>query len=362
MNRDNQVAIVTLQGFENYGNLLQNYAVQQVWKALGYDPVSLIFNLPPGAEKLKKSLKSVFLRASACFPNPRRASAVRYNAFRRFSYQAMPKRVVSPSALRSESFARAYAYFSIGSDQVWNPFFHHPATKHVWLLPFAKREQRVCVSPSFGISRLPEHERERFARGLRGFDRLNVREKDGAMLIHELTGQDAEVIVDPTLALTREEWRSFCQTDAPQGKNYILLYYLGEYDPQDRAAIERLAKGAGLEIIDLMDQSAPCFRSIPPDFVRLIADAQAVFTDSFHACVFSIIFNTPFVLFDRKLHDINMGSRGQTLLDTFGLEGRHRGQLQLNDSVFGCSFGQANAQLALERERFFAAIKSQLSR
>lgn len=92
-----------------------------------------------------------------------------------------------------------YAYFSVGSDQIWNSNLDFGYGTE--FLDFAAPEQRLTLSPSFGTIQVADDKKASFIKGLRGFEYLSVREESGAKLIHELTGQNAEVIVDPTMML-----------------------------------------------------------------------------------------------------------------------------------------------------------------
>ena len=64
------------------------------------------------------------------------------------------------------------------------------------------------------------------------------------------------------------------------------------------------------------------YTSGPREFLGLIKNAEFVITDSFHACVFSMIFEKPFVVFERnKIGEKgNMNSRIYDFLEEYHLE------------------------------------------
>ena len=107
---------------------------------------------------------------------------------------------------------------------------------------------------------------------------------------------------DPSFLLERSEWDSIAQEadDEPDGE-YILTYFLGRHGQALHNSIKNYADALGLKILNVngtyyeQDQIFPS----PQSFVRLIRDARAVFTDSFHGSVFSILMGTPFVVFER---------------------------------------------------------------
>jgi len=74
------------------------------------------------------------------------------------------------------------------------------------LLAFAKPEQRISYAASFGVDEILDEKKEVYAENLSLFKALSVREKRGAEIIKELTGRDAQVVLDPTMLLTSEQW------------------------------------------------------------------------------------------------------------------------------------------------------------
>lgn len=97
-----------------------------------------------------------------------------------------------------------YDYFITGSDQVWNPHYNFIGTSD--LLAFAKPEQRISYSASFGVDEIPDEKKKEYTENLSQFMALSVREKRGAEIIKELTGKDAQVVLDPTMLLTSDQW------------------------------------------------------------------------------------------------------------------------------------------------------------
>ena len=115
-----------------------------------------------------------------------------------------------------------------GSDQVWNPKFDR--LSDVDLLSFATPEQRISFSASFGISELPENSKEKAKRELEKFKAISVREDRGKEIVEELTERkDVQVLVDPTMLLTSEEWDKVAKKpEQLKTDKYILNYFLGE--------------------------------------------------------------------------------------------------------------------------------------
>ena len=177
-------------------------------------------------------------------------------------------------------------------------------------LTFAPAHKRVCFSPSFGVSKIPTEWETKFANALSGFPHLCAREDEGVRIIKELTGKEAVRLIDPTMLFDGEQWLKVARKTKEKG--YVLTYFLGNYPTEALPSEKR--------IINLLDKSnGNYYRYNPSDFIGLIANADAVYTDSFHACVFSILFDKPFCIMERKDNNAAMSSRLQSLLAMFNI-------------------------------------------
>lgn len=306
-----RVGIVTIVGNFNYGNRLQNYAVASIYHACGFETETLVCP--------KRSLVSSCRHLAADILRPRATSRPeevmgwkRKEAFRRFS-SMIPTAEVSGSL---EELADQFNFFSVGSDQVWNPNY---VDYYPWMyLQFARREQRVALAPSFGISQVVSpYARRMMAKGLSGFDRLSVREVAGAQLIKKITGQHAEVVIDPTLMLSADAWRDVANSNCVPKNPYIFAYLLGERSKSQVKYLEDLKRSFGAELVLLSDRSSQGeIAAGPAEFISLIDNACHVVTDSYHAAVFSMLLRTPLTIF-RRLGGASLFSRLDTLVGQF---------------------------------------------
>ena len=262
----------------------------------------------------------------------------------------------------SRQMDRARAEFDslvVGSDQVWNPHFRE--LEGFRFLEWAERHQRICVSPSFGVDRLPSEVVSEYAAGLEGFDRLSVREEAGAGLIEELVGLEAAVLIDPTLVLPAEEWKSVASSLARPERPYVLTYFLGDTPSWRVSYIEAEATAHDCHVVNLLDKTdARVFAAGPAEFLDLIMNARCVFTDSFHGAALSLVFEVPVVIFDR-LGGTSMNSRIQTFVRTFDLEERlYRDDRQIE--AFECDYSQASQLLTIKRDEFMRYLRDELLR
>lgn len=341
-----KIGITTLYGDSNYGNRLQNYAVQELLREKDYDVDTLL------CEKniCRSTVRKVYHGCRALLGNKKAKRIVR---FWRFNKEVINTRVLKEkSGLYPNRIAEEYDFFVTGSDQVWNPNLRLKE-KDNFFLRFARREQRLCLSPSIAAEEIPQRCITEFQIGLSGFPYLCCREKSGAELIERLTGRKCENLIDPTLAIDAQRWRAFSRP-VSQGQPYILLFFLGDISQSLRLLIQSEAQKRKMEIVELSSPADKHYVSDPRNFTWLIDHAEMVLTDSFHGAAFSINLNTPFYVFDRvsdKAVENRMSSRIVALTDKLCLSERYvRGDL--DHLEFSCCFDQSNTVLKDEREKF----------
>ena len=205
----------------------------------------------------------------------------------------------------------------VGSDQVWTPL--SLPNKFYNLLFVTDSVRKIAYASSFGVSDIPKFQKKATGEYLDRFYKIGVREERGKEIVEELSHQTAEVVADPTLLLTREEWEqevgeiisesTLANINEAERAPYIFCYFLGRNSESWQAAL-RLQKRTGLRIIAVrhMDEYVDEFASFgdvapaamdPNDFVRYIAKAKYVCTDSFHCTVFSTIFHKQCMTFYR---------------------------------------------------------------
>lgn len=356
-----KVGIVTIfDPFANYGNKLQNYAVRYVLLELGFAADTLYVE--------KQVRFTPLLYGKAAF---HRLTHYRLAGDRRFyktlkkvrKFQKFGRRYLSPHRIRRFSgLDSQYDFFVLGSDQVWNTAWFDARKKHAFLLTFARPEQKAAFAPSFGADRLDDAWRGWFQKYLPTFSHLSVRETSGAALIRDLTGQTAEVLVDPTLLLPAPAWRTLAEK--PRGvsleKGYILVYMLGQLSRQERAFLEQAAGERSLQIYDLTGGDDRVLLNLSPgEFLYMLDHAALVATDSFHACVFSFLFDRPFVVFRRRGAPGDMGTRLDSFLALFSLR-RKRFESLLPSELFASGYSGVQPVLQRERQKALRFLRASL--
>ena len=284
-----KIGILTFHQTDSYGAVLQAYALQQTLKKLGADSEFVEISVP-GVQQQEAAPASP---AAALFARRIQAEGKKREAlFASFRQEHMQ---ISKAYAPTDPLDGDYDCFIAGSDQIWN--FRIPGADARYFLPFAKAEKRYSYAASFGADALPEKAKDWAAKQLSMFQAVSVREASGCRIVEELTGKKAEVCLDPTLLPERSDWEALVNRtgEAP----YVLCFML-KYDEVllAKAKQEAESTGAQLKVVTaaFMPQAGMAAWNTTgvTDWLCAIANAQSVFTNSFHGMVFSLIFGRRF--------------------------------------------------------------------
>lgn len=248
---------------------------------------------------------------------------------------------------------KGYDYYITGSDQVWNTSFSF--VKETYFLDFVpETAKRIAYAASIGIStQSPKLKREWFERNLPKFSAISIREASNKDFVQQFTDKEVYSVVDPTILLDREEYDSLCEgTKYPDGE-YMVLYFL-KHDDSFPLIIEyanMLSRKYGLKVMysfaDIpkrvfKNESETFYYSDPKEFVALIKHAKFVITNSFHGTVFSLKYHVPFYTYLVG----SMSSRVTDMLTEVGLEDRIvYGYKSLENDAMELSFEKADQVL-----------------
>ncbi len=221
-----------------------------------------------------------------------------------------------------------YDYFITGSDQVWNFDCYRPA----FFLDFVPSNKRkISYAASISKDSLLDWQKTVFKNSLKSFSAVSVRENSAVDMIKDYSPVLVEHVLDPTLLLEREDYDKACSPRIIQEK-YMFCYFIGD-NKISRALAEEYAKANGLKVVTLpylgkkwrsCDQKFGDYKlySVSPnDFLSLVKHAEVVFTDSFHALVFSHIYQKEYYIFKRSQLD-TMTSRLYSLTKLLQTEER----------------------------------------
>lgn len=342
----------------NYGNRLQNYATHTILSQLGFSVETISYGSKIHKSKL---LLKRLIHAALGYRLTSHKNYWKYHVPKILAFEEFNRRYIPSYHVNDVSDIKASDFFFLGSDQVWNVtwFSDDDIRKDLFFLTFCKPEQKICLSPSFGFDRIPENWVDFFQEYLSSMSRLSVREISGAALVKELTGRDVPVLIDPSLMLDADQWLHIAKPprsiscDNP----YILTYFLGECSEQRHDEIQHIAHQIGAKVFNLQDLSQPdLYWCDPGEFLFLVKNAALVLTDSFHASVFSFLFEKPFLVYDREGAETGMISRISTLLEKFHLERKYKNSGMVNE-LLECDYRAGFAVLQRERQIFYSFLQ-----
>ncbi len=315
-----RIGIVTLPLCGNYGGILQNYALQQVLKRQGHEPIT-INRLPslPIRVFIRSTCKTLLL---FFIPGKRRRFARFYAGHAPQTREFINKYIVRTYTVRkySPQLLKQYdlAGLVVGSDQVWRPRYNR--SPEDMFLRFARHAdvKKIAYAASFGVDNLEFTPRQlRKCKSLmRQFDAVSVREASGVKLCREYFNVGVEQVPDPALMLDKSDYERLCMTIPRREEKFLMCYILDPTDEQ-RLYINRIAFDSRLEP-RYVTAGGGATLSVE-EWIAMFRDAQYVVTDSFHGTVFSIIFRKPFVSI---VNQSRGADRFVSLLKTFQLEHR----------------------------------------
>lgn len=315
-----KVILTTVFSAFNYGSSLQALAGKRIIEKTGYEcELVKLKSLIKGRDVRIGKLMTILFRS--IFLNKKNSLKTYNNSYNKtlvegteckffnFTDTYLKPQEVTYGELKRMA-EESIACFS-GSDQIWNS-----STLYVdplYYLRFAPQYKRVALSPSFGRDFIADYNKEKMRKWIIDYPYLSVREDSGVKLIKELTGRDAMHLLDPTLIINSEEWKSIlCIEDKPN--DYILAYFLDEPSDYAKKCLKKLKEKLDCKILaipykfEYMDYSDSIIAAGPKEFVELVANAKVVCTDSFHGTVFAINMHTPFFTYEREYGSANKQS------------------------------------------------------
>lgn len=314
MKNKKKVAIATLGGKFNYGNRLQNYALQFfINKNFKDMEVFSIENTPFGNQQ-KFLVRAYRNFKSFIKPKQSRSKTRKFNAFNKNINFDKTQYYFENSNLINQK----YDYVVVGSDQVWNEEMSNNLI--TFLLPYVDKEKRISYAASIAKKELSSFEKGAFKRYLNTFKAISVREGNAAELLQPYTQKQVEVLVDPTLLLTSQEWaeverKPFCKV--PQ--KYVLACFLSEQNEEAKKLVLKI-KELGYEVIDVTNPNNKYGNIGPAEFLYLERNASLILTDSFHSIVFSIINKVPVVHIEREGNFSSITARIENLERIFNVK------------------------------------------
>lgn len=326
-----KIALLTIQNANNYGAILQTYAMQKVLEKYGdvdvlnYENrhISRSFDLV----RIKPTLRGLLGTGKDLF-----RLFPRYRAIKKF------KNFISDEIKLTEKLnhkdllagkANNYDVYIAGSDQIWNPACVNEDS-HIdfaYFLDFAPRKaKKVAYASSIGGYSYKIDESKLVKKALQSFDYLSVREENSRNYFSRLLERTVDHVLDPSLLLKKEDWINLvdAKNRTVTSEKYILLYTVPKV-PLIRKVVEFYSTKLGLKVISI-DQGLFANAKIdqqirdagPKEFLELFQNSEFVITDSFHGTCFALNFGKDFVAVSSGSH----ATRIESLLKLVGLQER----------------------------------------
>lgn len=320
-----KIGIVTLPLHSNYGGILQAWALQTVLTRMGHD-VKVIdkdyrsrksdwFVLYP-----KRILKKYVLKQNV----PIFHEKLQYASYLNNTIHTRPfiEKYIERRLVRnlSDIKKKDFDVYVFGSDQIWRAIYV-PSFCSTIADAFGKFANkwnviRLSYAASFGVDNLDEFSKseiKKVKKELHHFKAVSVRESDGVNICKKYFDIDAIHVLDPTLLISKEEYLNLVDS-IPVSKNGILEYIL-DPDTEKETIVKNLQTNLGETVYSPLSYGES--QVSVEEWISGFRDAKMVVTDSFHACVFSIIFQKPFIVIANPTRGF---SRIKSLLKMFDLQ------------------------------------------
>ena len=351
-----KIGILTYHRANNYGAMLQAYALRQVMLHYSQDVSFVAYN----PQYIKEDYATVVHRKS--FASCGKRKKLRYPIYlMHYCYlrikEWMRNRAFETFASKYLPEGRLDAKYDLvvyGSDQIWSnriPELVGSETDYsgVYFLDFVSpSKKKISFASSTGAATIEDLIPK--VDLLKQYDYISTREVTGADIISELIDREVTTVIDPTLMLTGDDWRKIIHKKRVEKEKYIFLYTLKGIRPGRKwgDALKQLGKELGLKVVcvspffPIVHSGVKNYINVgPEDFLNLIENAELVFTDSFHGTAFSVNLEKPFYTLS-----LENDSRKADLLKELGLDGRIINSFADIDLI-----GDYNIDFSVARER-----------
>lgn len=309
----NKIGILTFHGADNYGSVLQSFALVKFLKKCGHNAEIINYNFEHDYRNYN------LFRTHMYFQNPKsffsdlyllRPHLRRRNAFERFrnEHLIISNTVYDDANLHSAN--EVYDTFICGSDQIWNLDCTDGISPAYFLKFVGENKKKIAYAPSMGSCDLEKYDLDQLRKAVYRLDYVAVREASMQEKYQELCmDKKISLVLDPTLLLDMEDYQELLRI-APESKSrYVFIYILGGTKFYNNIIDYALnyAAARGLEVKYVFDSNngkakprgVDCSGCSPCEFLSLIKSADHVFSNSFHATVFSVLFGRQFTSFAR---------------------------------------------------------------
>ena len=346
-----RILTLPLPLYTNYGGILQAYALQTALQRMGHE-VTVLQKIPTQDHNffllplvwIKRLIFNIFLGKSVPVFAEKIINRAR-GVVGQHTFNFINKHIhILPIKEFNEIRLDEYDSIIVGSDQIWRHRYFTESWKsnirHAFLdFAASNNIRKIAYAASFGLDNLDEYPQQdllRCKQNIKKFHAVSVREDSGVSICMNKLGVNAEHVLDPTLLLSKDDYSNLIKSEQEEVKGKLFSYILDK-NPYKSKIEDIIKETLGIQIFRLdsgdFDILKPADEQIQPPvetWLSAIRDAKFVITDSFHACVFSIIFEKPFAVVDNSSRGL---TRITSLLKQFGLEKRLLSENASSDEI-----------------------------
>ncbi|MEQ4671090.1 polysaccharide pyruvyl transferase family protein [Providencia manganoxydans] len=326
-----KIGILTQPLHNNYGGLLQAYALQTFLKKQGHDVLTVDFYVEDEKNIQIKQLirdfikKYILRRQVDPIYSLTKKDKLRISQYTSHFIAENIKKTQHISELNEFTYLKQYQFdaYIVGSDQVWRPSYSPGMS--AFFLSFLKddnKTKRIAYAASFGVdhcNEFTEMELNQYSLLSQKFHAIGVREDSAIVLCRKYLKVNAELVLDPTLLLEKDEYIKLINNDITSPPNGNMMVYVLDKNDEKSQIINAVSENYKLQPYTVMPSSYNDVFPPVTQWLRGFLDASFVVTDSFHGVVFSIIFNKQFIAIGNRSRGL---ARFLSILKLFNLENR----------------------------------------
>lgn len=349
-----KICTLTIHFGVNHGSALQAYALFQYLSQLGHD-VKVIDYIPTRYNawyKIKKMNYPLIIKfAYYLITSPKRINQRRI--FENFLSEnvKLTKRYYNKEELMNRP-PLADVYIA-GSDQIWNKEYNGEG-EYSYFFSFINDEKKIAYAASFGRSEIEKIEQDEISPYLKNFDHISVREDSGLNILEKCGINEGVTVLDPTLLLTKEDWRKLSLSINNIKDEFLLIYVMDHKYEKLIEYGEQIAKWFNLKIYVICFKKIKdkridaCFTNISPrEFLYLFDKASYVVSNSYHGVLFSINFEKQFIAVAKEKYNTRIDS----ILRLMQLEDRFvYNDFDIEKAVVRIDYENVNIHLNIARE------------
>lgn len=366
------IGLITAHHWENVGSFLQTYSLFKTIVDLGYSCKIINYRKNYSFKnKCKIFIKKIIFLIYRIF------SFIEVNSFLKIKVQnsvtsidfcKLQKKYFNQTKIyrleeELEGLEKQFRICLVGSDQIWAPNI----LDRVYMLSFVKDcIPKYSYASSIGLPKIPEDKKNIYIKYLNRFNRITVREKQGAELLQNLLqNKDIDWVLDPTFLISKQEWIDF-SIKPKINEKYLFCYLLGK-NKEYLNWIDKIAREKKLKVICLSasikeyEKNWECISSLNPKlFLGYLKNSELVITDSFHGMALSINLQKNFYVLERftKEDPINQNSRIYNILNVFKLKDRLL--LEEPKEITNIEYDKVNFYFKKEKVRSLNILKEML--